>query len=280
MQSCLYHRSDLDGHCSGAICALKFKDIKLHGIEYGDDVPWELIDGFDLIVVDWSFQPWSLFEEVISRANTVTWIDHHKSAIEEYEKSSRQFPNLKVFLNTELAACELAWDYFFPNKDKPLAVRLLGRYDVWDHSDGRVLPFHYRVKVEKTDPDTMQFWHKIFNKTDFTIKDYIYEGEIILKYEKQQNKKSIEAIGCNVVFEGKLWLAANRTGINSKFFDTAYDPDKYFGVISWGWTGKHWRVSLYTTHDHVDCSAICKSYGGGGHKNAAGFQCKELPFKL
>jgi nanoRNase/pAp phosphatase (c-di-AMP/oligoRNAs hydrolase) len=28
----------------------------------------------------------------------------------------------------------------------------------------------------------------------------------------------------------------------------------------------------------VDCGAIAKSYGGGGHVKAAGFSCKDLPF--
>ena len=28
----------------------------------------------------------------------------------------------------------------------------------------------------------------------------------------------------------------------------------------------------------TDVSVICKKYGGGGHKKAAGFHTKELPF--
>ena len=30
----------------------------------------------------------------------------------------------------------------------------------------------------------------------------------------------------------------------------------------------------------VNKLALCKKRGGGGHRGAAGFQCKELPFKL
>ena len=29
---------------------------------------------------------------------------------------------------------------------------------------------------------------------------------------------------------------------------------------------------------YVDVSVICKKYGGGGHKKAAGFHTKKLPF--
>ena len=35
----------------------------------------------------------------------------------------------------------------------------------------------------------------------------------------------------------------------------------------------------YIPKKNIDCSEIAKKYGGGGHKQAAGFQCKELPFK-
>ena len=41
---------------------------------------------------------------------------------------------------------------------------------------------------------------------------------------------------------------------------------------------KLWNVSLYSTKPDIDCGAIAKSFGGGGHKGAAGFQCKDLPF--
>ena len=37
-------------------------------------------------------------------------------------------------------------------------------------------------------------------------------------------------------------------------------------------------VSLYSTREDVDCGAIAKSLGGGGHKGAAGFICDELPW--
>jgi len=85
MHTVLYHRADLDGHCSGAIAALSLRqrqlDFKLHGIDYGDPIPWDLIDGHDLIVLDWSFQPWELFSEVLRRAKSLVWIDHHKTAL-------------------------------------------------------------------------------------------------------------------------------------------------------------------------------------------------------
>lgn len=43
---------------------------------------------------------------------------------------------------------------------------------------------------------------------------------------------------------------------------------------------KLWNVSLYSTKDSVDCGAIARNFSGSGHKGAAGFQCKDLPFLI
>jgi nanoRNase/pAp phosphatase (c-di-AMP/oligoRNAs hydrolase) len=39
-------------------------------------------------------------------------------------------------------------------------------------------------------------------------------------------------------------------------------------------------VSLYSTKPEIDCGEIARTFGGGGHKGAAGFQCTELPFAI
>lgn len=45
------------------------------------------------------------------------------------------------------------------------------------------------------------------------------------------------------------------------------------GVAACYWDTPNGRVfSLRSTEDGPDVSEIAKSYGGGGHKNAAGFQ--------
>ena len=46
--------------------------------------------------------------------------------------------------------------------------------------------------------------------------------------------------------------------------------------MTYQFNGKHWSFSIYTTKDDIDCSAIAKKRGGGGHKKAAGFEAKDL----
>ena len=41
-------------------------------------------------------------------------------------------------------------------------------------------------------------------------------------------------------------------------------------VLVFWYDGKQWKFSLYNDNGLVDCSAIAKQYGGGGHAGAAG----------
>ena len=289
MNVCFYHQSDLDGHCSGAIYAhAKQKageEFVLHGIDYGDPIPWNLVDGNDLTVIDWSFQPWALFCEVIQRAASLLWIDHHKSAIEMWQQN--ELPsgtgNMTVFLDMKRAGCELAWDAFFPSRPMPTAVWLLGRYDVWDHANERVLPFQYRMRLEETDPaqpGAMNLWFPLLEDVKAILPKMIEEGAILLRYQRKQDAGDVSHTWFPIEWEGKRWQACNRTGKGSTFFESVWDRKCYHGMMTWGWTGKYWRIRLYSDRPDVDCSEIAKRYSGGGHKGAAGFQCAALPFLL
>jgi nanoRNase/pAp phosphatase (c-di-AMP/oligoRNAs hydrolase) len=47
-------------------------------------------------------------------------------------------------------------------------------------------------------------------------------------------------------------------------------------MMPFRYNGKFWVISLYTTKDNVDCSVLAKNRGGGGHKQAAGFQVDNI----
>jgi len=291
---CVYHRGDLDGKCGAAIYAHAMRQLYksdltsegqpwyLWGVEYGDDINLDLLNNSNLVVIDWSFQPWSLFEEVLHRAHQVTWIDHHKSAIQDYlsaEHKDSWCPLITV-LSEDFAACELAWKYFFPDAPMPEAVRLLGRYDMWDHRDPYCVPFQYYMRAQDNrllEP-VSDFWRQLLIGA-IDIKSVVNIGELVMQY-KEKCDDEIAANWFPVKLGGLNWQACNSLVGNSQLFDSVRDGDNYHGVMIFGWTGKHWRVRLYSARPDVDCSVIAKEYGGGGHRGAAGFSCEQLPFSL
>jgi len=47
----------------------------------------------------------------------------------------------------------------------------------------------------------------------------------------------------------------------------------------WVFDGKKYSYSIFSSNPNIDCSKIAESYGGGGHKGAAGFSSDELLFR-
>lgn len=54
------------------------------------------------------------------------------------------------------------------------------------------------------------------------------------------------------------------------------DLDGYDGAACFHYDGKQWNFSLYNDNGFVDCSAIAKQYGGGGHRGASGFRVNDI----
>ena len=79
---CFYHRSDLDGVCSGAIVKYKYPECEMIGVDYGDDFEklTSMIEMEEVIfIVDFSFDV-ELMKSLIMEYNLI-WIDHHQTAI-------------------------------------------------------------------------------------------------------------------------------------------------------------------------------------------------------
>jgi len=135
-----YHNQDLDGYCSGAIVKYRFPEAVMYPINYGDEFPWgEIAEDDEVFMVDFCLQPehqmLKLYEVLRSdeekehdRDGNLCWIDHHVSAIKAMEDIGC-YPYGRTGVSK--AACELTWEYLFPNRPVPLAVKLLSAYDAW-----------------------------------------------------------------------------------------------------------------------------------------------------
>ena len=289
---CVYHNKDLDGYCSGAIVKRKYPDAVMLGWDYGQPLPFQEIDpiGEDIILIDISF-PMSDMFELAEVAKSFTWVDHHISAINDYNNfpiELRKGATITAILENGIAACEGGWQYLFPDDPMPTAVMLAGKYDTWRNQDkydwdNAILPFQFGMRMFCSSPETfppeLLDWYD--NVTDNPVYNIIHEGKLILSYQKTQNERACKS-SFEIQFEGLRAICLNNGGANSQVFDSVYDESKHDVMIPFVFTGKHWTFSLYTTKDEVDCSVIAKSKGGGGHKKAAGFQLKDLPseFKI
>lgn len=267
---CFYHSADLDGKCSGAIVKMRHPECELIGINYGQAFPWEsIVPGETVFMVDFSLQPFGQMEWLSGICDLI-WIDHHKSALEQAAASSCFMP-FAQHCAIGRAGCELTWEFVYPDKPLPEAVRLLGRYDVWDHVDADVLPFQYGLRLYDLDPNNQELWQAVFYAG---TADVIKQGKVLMAYEEQQNAIYVRSYGFEVELDGLRCIALNKGLTGSLVFKSVYDPAKHDAMLTFVRKRDHWKVSLYADKPEVDVSAICAAWGGGGHKGAAGFSVR------
>jgi hypothetical protein len=261
--------------------------VELRGIDYGDLFPWlDVPADATVYMVDFSLQPFTemdrLHQYLKAGGGRLVWIDHHKSAIQD-DPGVEEIAGLRRVGN---AGCELTWEYLFPDEPMPRAVKLIGRHDVWDHSDPDVEPFQYGLRLCETNPEHARtVWEILLSIGDFAnawVSNACNDGKKIMAYQQQCNA----AYACACIFETELdgyrLLACNRGLANSKIFDDVW-PDyrlRCDAMCLFVYRKGRWEIKLFTDHRGLDVSLIAKAHGGGGHTKAAGFVCEELPFEL
>lgn len=268
---CIYHSADHDGKGSAAIVKYAHKDCELLGFNYDGEIPYSEIDKHeDIVICDVSFPMEYMFK--LHNTKNLIWIDHHASAIEAYENYLKQAGGfgIKGLRSVGTAAIELTWNYFFPNQEVPIGVKLLALNDLFDLRDKRVRPFEYAFQSLGVNRPYEHVWKDLFeNKIDIPL--MVEKGKAILSYIKHRDYRLVR----NMAFEGKYknlrFIAVNMPQAGSDFFESLDNINNYDFMISFSLNKRSkWNLSFRTTKENVDVSEIASSLGGGGHKKASG----------
>ena len=289
---CFYHGSDLDGWASGAIVRYWYEkegnQVEMFPINYGDRFPMDSLSLEDFVfMVDFSL-PINDMQQIAQRVNgKFIWIDHHASAIKSYDDDPIMLLGIR---DVAFAACELTWEYFCDD-DTRRFIKLLGLYDRWEHNDPNepwddIEAFQYGFKAQATDPkEDEEFeycWREWFDsyQTPTFITDTRSTGKYIKKYVEDRFQSNLAERSFVVDWEGYKCLVINGDPYIANYLTRAEEFEGCdIGINFCNSKGEFWIVNLRTARDDIDLSALAKKYGGGGHRAAAGFPCKVLPFK-
>lgn len=199
------------------------------------------------------------------------WIDHHASC-KDYPQ---EFEGLRDFTSHGPAGCQLAWAYFNGSAPEPDLVKLVGDYDAWRLKfapDCKRLIL-YLDSVQP--PPGSAMWGALLNDGGLVARA-VERGQAMEEYRDGFCAGMCKAFGFETTFEGLRCYALNIYRTGSMAFGNRME--EYDACLAFIYDGRMWTVSMYSTKPEVDCSAICKKHGGGGHKGASGFQCQQLPF--
>ncbi len=268
----IYHKNCPDGFGAAWSAWKKFGNkAEYFGVD-PHELPEKEIKNKEVFVLDSS-----LFEKernlLLKKNKNITVIDHHFGN----EKEVKSAPNY-VFDNNHSGAI-LSWNFFHLQKKIPKLLTHIEDLDLWRFK----LPFTYELSTlfRYFDYD-FKIWDKLVK--DFEIPknraEFIKLSKTLSRYEE----KYIQAIlpNAELVKFGKYKIyALNSPILNSQIGARLHEKLPPMSIV---WHERDgFRFFSLRSDDSVDVSKIAKSFGGGGHKKAAGFKLsveKPFPWKL
>ena len=275
----IYHSNCLDGF--GAAWAArryfqvngKREDVEFIPGVYQTTLPD--VTGKFVYVVDFSYKREDM-KKLASQAKQITVIDHHASAIKDLEDLDKEVVNLNLHFGKDNSGAVLTWRHFFPNNECPMLLKHIEDRDLW------------AWKLEGTKEITTGLFAKGFNfegwseliETGENGIAHLYAiGSVLNEKFDADLARIIKSSTHRLVIDGYSVPAINAPGMFASEGGNILSQGEPFAAVYQILDGKL-SFSLRSQGNEaqaLDVSVIAAKFGGGGHKNAAGFS---IPFTL
>ena len=286
---CIYHGNCADGFTAAwcvwkALAAGQPEGIELHAGTYGDPPP--NVRGRDVIIVDFSYKR-DVIDRMSKQANTLLILDHHKSAIEEladhlptpaidatYDGFLKSPGSRRVGarFNLNRSGAGLAWEFFHPGKPSPHLVSYVEDRDLWRFQ----LPMSRAINANLSSyAFSLATWEQLYwdLQDGAKLQRFAQGGDAVLRKLDKDVRELIATLRRTMRIGGhdvpvinvpKLFAseAANLMAAEAGVPFAACYHD----------TATHRVFELRAAFNLTDVAEIAAKYGGGGHKNAAGFR--------
>jgi hypothetical protein len=261
----IYHAHCIDGLTAAWVARRSLHDADVHPASHGSSPPD--LTGRDVYMLDFAY-PRPVMEAIARQVQTLVVLDHHKTAAADLAGLGSAAPNIRLEFDMHRSGARLAWDWFHPDEreDAPWLVRYVEDRDLWRFA----LPYsrHVTTGIDAYE-HTLESWDALAERD---LEEVAREGRVIETYRR----RCIEAactLALPMVIAGYQVRAANCS--ERRFAsDTAMAlADGFpFGATYWITAGGGVRFSVRSPAEGLDVSEIAKSFGGGGHEHAAGFE--------
>lgn len=293
-QLVIFHHPCDDGFGAALAAWLKFGE----GAEYcgrNYNQPFDTLPpvaGRDVYILDFSFNKDQMLS-IIGAADSVVWLDHHKTAFEswcgaDYLTESCQIfqsgyteTEGKILLDNNKSGAVLAWEYFHPGTEVPKMIRHIDDNDRWQFKMKDTKPFIRHLRSLEMN---FQVWGGLIEHTEHS-REFVITGRAIDRFFNKQVADILDQTKCPATIidwddkgfglpeANKKWvgMAANVNGIfSSDAGELLARESGTFGLLWFQRRNGTVSCSLRSNGDY-DVSAIAGRFGGGGHRNAAGF---------
>lgn len=285
---CVYHAGCDDGFGAAWAIWKRWPDCRFVPGSYGKPTEFgEAVFQKNILYVDFS-EKRSAIEALGTAAKSVVMIDHHKTAEAELEPfkvtlpSTRwphnldgmfrdmtelKRPRILAWFDMEQSGAVMAWKFAHPQQKVPYFLELIQDRDLWHfHFGNDTKQFSAALK---THPMKFETWDRLSGQWGMLVND----GEAILRAQTANIEKFLhEAYLDNI--DGHTVPMVNVPYIFAS--DTANAllkkyPDAPFAACWSRLKDGRDQFSLRSEDSRMDVSEVAARFGGGGHRNAAGF---------
>jgi len=282
----VFHYPCQDGLSSAYVAMLahiqnELPQPELYPIAHGVSLQIERFAGKRVLFCDYS-PKLDILNQIENIAKSIVVLDHHVTARDDLVTKPY------AIFDMDRSGVGITWDYFFPSAPIPLFLSIIQDRDLWRW----LIPgsknfcsgfFTVCSTITSYDFDGL---FKLFDELYINPDKIDYYMEIGGLMEKTTMCK-VKTIASHAVkkiseYKGKRVCVINCTGefISELGNAISSDPNVDFAVL---WRhdnvlGKY-HISLRSC-DKADVSEIAKSFGGGGHPNAAGFSSSKSPLEI
>ena len=286
--TCFYHKCCSDGTASAWCVKQKIENVHLIAINPADtNIDFKYINNKSVIFVDVCADKQILIK-ICEKAKDVIILDHHKTNKSLIDSLSH-IDNLKIIFDIDKAGCQIAWDYFNEGIIRPWFIDYIADRDLWKwelENSKLITSALYSLKYITID-GLNNLFSNLDKQDEIINQELIPYAKVIEKYENELIEKSVnsatevEMIRNDSDIKYTIWLGTITSHLRSELgnqlsltkFKNGKAPD-FSAIWNYDYESDEWYISLRGVNDKFDLSEIAKSFGGGGHKKAAGFKIK------
>jgi oligoribonuclease NrnB/cAMP/cGMP phosphodiesterase (DHH superfamily) len=288
----IYHAHCADGFGAAWAAWKKWGNaVEYVALSYGQAVP-EVLDKH-VLIGDFSFKR-DQMEVCGPGAASITILDHHRTAEQELQPWRRfadnphrftlpvvesmiedlrggGYPAINALFDMDRSGAVMMWEFCHPGEPVPLLLSLIADRDLWRFRFSQTKPFGVWLRCE---PFDFERWSDIADGlADVDKQELIFAEAIAMQrfFDKKvveiaQLSRQGRVAGFDVPVCNCPPMFASEVGHHL----LTTNPDAPFAAM-YSDQGNARGWSLRSDDLRQDVSAIARRFGGGGHRNAAGF---------
>ncbi len=261
---CVFHANCIDGSISAYLVWSKFRghDIKFIPASYSEEPNISEFEAKDVMLVDFSYKNATL-DAIAAVAKSVVIIDHHESFKREIQARTNDFKNLTIIYDEKECGSTLVYKTLYADGVPPHILKYVRDRDLWLKEFEETDAVHsYLTSL----PEDFETFDEVFS---YEFEDILIGGEAILRQRQMDIAKILDtAITIKIkghavptLFVPKCFVseALNQLAVGQPFAAN-FRIEKGSLV-----------ADLRSVRAGIEVNLIAEKFGGGGHKNAAGF---------